>query len=154
MVLKEKYMMVGAITLLGKKMKRLGNKTIGRLGLTGTQGRVLCFIFIASQWRDIFQKDLEEEFDIRRSSATGILQQLERCGLIRRVSVPEDARLKKILLTDKALKLQEQVIHEAVEIERVLRSGLSSREVDTFVNLADRMQQAVDLKLSELALGS
>ena len=43
----------------------------------------------------MFQRDVEQVFSLSRSTATGILQQLEEKGLLRRESVPSDARLKK-----------------------------------------------------------
>ena len=51
---------------------------------------------------DIYQKDVEKEFQIRRSTATGTLQILEKNGFIRREPVKQDARLKKLVPTDKA----------------------------------------------------
>ena len=69
--------------------------------LTGPQGLVLGYLY-DHQEHDIFQKDIEAAFNVRRSSATGLLQCLEANGFIERVSVAYDARLKKIVLTEKA----------------------------------------------------
>lgn len=64
------FALIGTINALGKKIRRFCDRNAARLGLTGTQGHVLCFIFIVSQWQDIYQRDIEEEFEIRRSTAT------------------------------------------------------------------------------------
>ena len=45
--------------------------------------------------KDIFQKDLEKEFDLKRSSVSLLLNNMEKSDLIQRVPVAEDARLKK-----------------------------------------------------------
>ena len=50
--------------------------------------------------QEICQRDLERDFNITRSTVTGILQLMEKKGYIVRVSVPTDARLKQILLTN------------------------------------------------------
>ena len=105
-------LLIGVINKLSKKIRRYCDRNASEMGLTGTQGRVLCYIFITSQWQDIYQRDIEDVFEIRRSTATGILQLLERDGYIERVSVPTDARLKKIVLTDKAKELQTLVIQK------------------------------------------
>ena len=55
--------------------------------------------------KDIFQKDLEKEFDLKRSSVSLLLNNMEKSDLIQRVPVAEDARLKKIILTEKAIKI-------------------------------------------------
>ena len=65
--------------------------------LTGPQGLVLGYLYDHQDY-DIFQKDIEATFNVRRSSATGLLKSLETNGFIERVSVVYDARLKKIIL--------------------------------------------------------
>ena len=50
----------------------------------------------------IIRKDIEEEFQIRKSTVTGILQLMEKNGFIYRESVEKDARLKRIVPTKKA----------------------------------------------------
>ena len=71
--------------------------------------------------------------------ATGILQLLERDGYIERVSVPTDARLKKIVLTAKANDLQTLVIREAERIDSLLKGGLSEEEVKLYIRLSERI---------------
>ena len=131
--------LIGVINKLSKKIRRYCDRNASEMGLTGTQGRVLCYIFITSQWQDIYQRDIEDVFEIRRSTATGILQLLERDGYIERVSVPTDARLKKIILTDKAKELQTLVIHETERAEQMLKTGLSEDEVNAYIRLTDRI---------------
>ena len=131
-------LLIGVINKLSKKIRRYCDRNASEMGLTGTQGRVLCYIFITSQWQDIYQRDIEDVFEIRRSTATGILQLLERDGYIERVSVPTDARLKKIL-TDKAKELQTLVIHETERAEQMLKTGLSEDEVNAYIRLTDRI---------------
>ena len=43
----------------------------------------------------VFQKDIEATFNIRRSTATGLLQCFRGNGFVKRVSVDYDARFKK-----------------------------------------------------------
>ena len=50
----------------------------------------------------VFQRDIEREFSITRSTVTNILQLMERKGYIQRLSVPQDARLKQLVLTEEA----------------------------------------------------
>jgi len=74
--------------------------------VTGTNGWIICYL---ANHRDteIFQKDLEKRFGITRSTASKVLSLMERKGLIARQSVPYDARLKKIALTQKAIDINE-----------------------------------------------
>ena len=67
--------------------------------LTIMHGRILGYLKY-NQDRDVFQKDIEEAFNITRSSVTGVVKLMEQKGYIRRESVAGDARLKKLCLTE------------------------------------------------------
>ena len=102
---------------LGKEIRRLDNlimRQIHRetspaesLVVSGNNGRILRFLS-EHQDREIYQKDLEEEFGITRSTASRVLGLMEQNGLICRESVPHDARLKKLVLTDQSRQMNEQ----------------------------------------------
>ena len=82
--------------------------------ITPMQGRFIGFI--RRHQSDVFQRDLEAEFCIRRSTASAILQTMERDGLIRREAVQQDARLKKLVLTPKALALLDYLMTHPDEL--------------------------------------
>lgn len=110
-------------------------------GLTGMQFAIVSYIARESAERDIFQKDLEQKFDIRKSTVTGILNTMERDGLLLRETVPYDARLRKMMLTEKALQAKvntEQVI-ESVETQ--LSKGLSQEEIVTFLDILEKISK-------------
>ena len=88
---------------------------------------------IKHQDEDIFQRDLEKEFVMRRSTATNFVKKMEQAGLIRRESVVYDARLKKIILTDKAFELQAGMMAKKKEFETLLRGDLSEAEIKQFI---------------------
>lgn len=106
--------------------------------MTGTHGWAVGY-FYSHRDRDVFQKDLEQEFEIRRSTASNILSLMEKNGLIKRESVPYDARLKKITLTDKAIEVQEQIDKNFEKMEATMRSGISEQEMNTFFNVLDKI---------------
>ena len=72
--------------------------------ITVSQAYVIDFITDNND-RDVFQKDLEMEFDLKRSSVSLMLNNMEKHDLIKRVPVAEDARLKKIILTEKYFRI-------------------------------------------------
>ena len=63
--------------------------------LTTMQKHVLKFILLETMHRDLYQKDVEEEFQVRKPTATGILKLMEKNGYIYRESARQDARLKR-----------------------------------------------------------
>ena len=67
---------------------------------TEMQGMLLGFL-CHNRDQEIFQKDLEEAFYIRRSTASRLLKRLEEEGFVMRCSVSRDARLKQVMATPK-----------------------------------------------------
>lgn len=112
--------------------------------LVGMQGPMIGYIHEHGEKQDIFQKDIEKWFDIRRSTATVMLQNLEQKGLIVRVPVPSDGRLKKIVLTDKAKDYHERVNRQIEQFHKELEQGITSREKEEFLAILDRIRGNLD----------
>lgn len=111
--------------------------------VTGTHGWALGYLH-RNRHKDIFQKDFEKEFDIRRSTASRILSLMEENGLIVRESVPSDARLKKIVLTEKAMEIEEQVISFFDSIEEEFEKDISEGDLETFYRVLDKINSNIE----------
>ena len=131
------------INILSKRIHRRIDKEAAKYGLTSVQARILGFMARISDKRDIFQRDIEEEFDIRRSSVTSVLQLMEKNGLIKRESVSEDARLKKLILTEKGLEIHKNIYDFILKFEKSLCDELNDHELNTFINLIDRISKKI-----------
>ncbi len=105
---------------------------------TGMHGYIICYLK-DNNHRDLFQKDVEANFSMRRSTATAILQLMEKNGLIQRESVAYDARLKKIILTEKAKKLADLFEEEKRATNEVIESGFTQEELELFHSLLNRV---------------
>lgn len=108
--------------------------------ITGTNGWIIGYIAKHSE-KDLFQKDLEHRFGITRSTASKVLTLMEHKDLITRQSVPYDARLKKITLTQKALDIHEMARADGELFEKTLTEGFSDEELDTLQNYLERMKR-------------
>ena len=89
--------------------------------------------------KDTFQKDIETEFSINRSTTSEMLKLMCKNGMISRVPVDYDARLKKIVLTEKSLKFNQELSRKMNELDKILIKGLSESEVETFLKLCDKL---------------
>lgn len=107
---------------------------------TGMHGYLLRYLY-ENQGRDVFQRDIEKAFSISRSSVTVTLQLMEKNGLIRRESVAQDARLKRIVLTQKARDLHRQIEADILAFESNLARGISEEEQEVFLRVAKKMQE-------------
>ena len=92
--------------------------------LTPMQRHILNYILLETLHRDIYQKNLEEEFQVRKSTVSGILKLIEKNGFIYRESVKEDARLKRILPTKKAEALRPSILEHIHETEIRMTEGI------------------------------
>ena len=107
--------------------------------LSGAQGKTLHFILVRGQECDVFQKDIEEEYSLRPPTATKLLKDMEKNGLIYREAVPYDARLKRIVATKKAMQYQELIHQSLEEIEDRLTSGISPQDLAVFFRVINQM---------------
>ncbi|MCX7714986.1 MAG: MarR family transcriptional regulator [Clostridia bacterium] len=134
------------IKTLSHLIKRRIDKFAGgtnHSGLTGGHGWIIGYLYDKSKTRDVFQRDLEAEFSIRRSTATGILKLMEKNGLIVKEPVEKDARLKKLVLTPKAVALHEKVISEFNKMEEQLSRGLTEEEKEMFFKVIDKIKNNI-----------
>lgn len=132
------------INILSHKLKKRMNANMQSLGLTGVQSRVLHYILVKHAEGPVYQRDVESVFGLSRSTATGILQLMEKNGLILRESVKSDARLKSLIPTEKAAKLDAQVWDCLRETEKRLTSGLSGEQLGLFLQTVEHMYANLD----------
>ena len=109
--------------------------------INGKQGPLLGYLYHKSRNGDVYQKDVEKEFRIRRSTATVMLQNLEQKGYIVRVASSVDARLKRILLTEKAIEHHNLIEEQIRDFNRELENGITEEEKQTFLTILDKMMQ-------------
>lgn len=113
-------------------------------GITRMQCWVIVYLYDNAEKNDTFQKDVEIEFNIRRSTATGILQLMEKNGLITKEAVACDARLKKIVLTEKALGIHRKIEHQIAMLEQMVSKDLTQEEIETFFRLINKISKNIE----------
>lgn len=110
---------------------------------TGKNGWIIGFI-ADHQDKDIFQRDIEEMFSIRRSTVSSMLQLMEKKGLVTRESVGYDARLKKLSLTPKAWEIHKQMVKNLRDNEQKLCKGLTEEEISVFFSVLEKIRSNVE----------
>ncbi len=109
-------------------------KTVGIDEVTLMHGWIIRYLY-ANRDKDIFQKDIERYFSIGRSTVKNIIQLMEKKGFIVRESVEYDARLKKVILTDKGIQN-----HESLErLIESLGSSLTEEELSVFHSVIGKL---------------
>ena len=111
---------------------------------TGVHGWAIRY-FYENREKDIFQRDFEDRFSIRRSTATNMLKLMEKNGLIKRESVEYDARLKKIVLTEKAVEIHKKATQNIEMLEKTLNNGITEQELLAFYSVLDKIKTNLEV---------
>ena len=91
----------------------------------------------------VFQRDIEREFSITRSTVTNILQLMERKGYIRRLSVPQDARLKQLVLTEEGVLFHEKTMLSFHQTDDYVAGLLTEEENAELLRLLNKLREAL-----------
>ena len=132
------------VHMLSRLLKRNTDIEVTKYGITGVQSAMIGFIYEKSRKKDVFAKDIEKEFDLRRASSAGLIQNMEKNGLIKREMVGNDARLRKIVLTEKALELRKKLDKSIKNMEKKMQEGLTKEEVEKYSELTKKMAKNLE----------
>jgi len=132
------------------QMDNLINRTRVALGLrngvdemTTMNGWIIGYLCKNGE-RDIYQRDLERELSLAKSTITCILKLMEQKGYIERVSVASDARLKKLVVTPKGEQLHYTCLNNMKQMEETMREGISGEEIESFLATLSKMRDNVE----------
>lgn len=129
------------IKSLSRMIGRRANNSAGRQyldSLTGTNGWIIGYI-AHNKGKDVYQRDIESHFSVRRSTVSRVVALMEQKGLIERQGVDGDARLKKLVLTDKAWEIHKTIEADLDEIEEKLVFDISEDDLRIFRSVAEKM---------------
>ena len=134
------------LNLLNKLIGRefiCNNKDLFNGEPSATQMIIMDYI-LNHQDEDIYQRDLEEVLHLRRATVSGVLQTMEKHGLVERVLCEKDVRCKKIILKEKAKKMFDMKRMEFYKMEEVIKKGLSEEEIEIFCLILKSMQDNIN----------
>ncbi len=129
---------LGAITHLVKRTIE-SESSSELMKISAANGYILFYLY-ENKDRDVFQKDLEEAFDITRSTTSKILSLMEAKGLVKRGTVAGDARLKKIAITEKGEEMRRTLIENRERMEARLTEGFTEEEKAQLYSYLKRMK--------------
>lgn len=107
------------------------NHFASQYGLTGTQMSVIDFI-ARHDHQQVSQRAIEDEFNIRRSTTTTILQRMSKRQLITRSSSVTDRRQKIVQLSPQGAKLVPIVQRYIADHDQHLLANYSKEEIQLF----------------------
>jgi DNA-binding MarR family transcriptional regulator len=123
-------------------LERQMHPYFARFGISGAQWGVLRNLHRAEQegLAGLRLTDLSERLLVRPPSVTGIVDRLERVGLVQRDSLSSDLRAKQVSLTPQGRAMVERVLEvHPSQIARVM-GGLSSKEQSDLARLLFKLR--------------
>ena len=118
--------------------------------ITKAQGKILHFIFVQNQeGKKVFQKDIEKQFTIRRSTATEVLNKLENLGYLERSVSKQDARMKEILLTQKSIHMINQIHDHLESFFEQIGKNITENEAATLLKILRKINTNLENQIKE-----
>jgi DNA-binding MarR family transcriptional regulator len=121
---------------LGDRMRANGMGEV-----TVMQAMVIAYL---ANHPETYQRDLENEFQVNRSTITKIVQIMERKGYLNRLSVPQDKRLKQLVLTDLGWELNSRLEKCMEQTNRDCMEALSPQEGKALLNSMRKIREKLE----------
>ena len=126
------------IKKLSLEIDKLSNPILEPHDLTHSQFKILKFLLMSPE-NSVRQVDVEKYFSMTNPTVTGLVQALERKGLIERKVNPDDNRSKILCPTEKTIAMKDLLYKLGDDLERKLTSSLTSQEKNTLLKLLNKL---------------
>ena len=126
------------IKRISNDMDKNKNIIFSKYRLTGNQCEILIYL-LHNKDKNIYQKDIEKEFNQSNPVITGILNRLENGGYIKRIISNIDSRCKKICLTNEAYELESNIEKELKKFNKSFNCSLNEDELKELKRLLEKL---------------
>lgn len=114
------------------------------INITHVQVKILYYLF-NHQDHPVYQRDIEKELSIRRSTVSGIIKTMEKNNFIERVTSKEDARLKQIVISENIKKFTSSFKQKADQFDQLLSKDIPKEELEIFFKVVNQMKQNISI---------
>jgi MarR family transcriptional regulator, organic hydroperoxide resistance regulator len=139
---------VETVVYLYTESRRLTKEIAARHGLTGPQLTVVKLLDLLG---DLSLSRLSEKIRAQNSTVTGIVDRMEREGLVVRARSAEDRRVVHIRLTEKGRALAREVPIEPLTVFRQALDTLSPNEVRDLLRILTKLARRVKVLVGAAA---
>lgn len=101
---------------------------------------ILAFL-IENKNKVIYQKDLENEFKISKAAISDVLNTMENNNMIKKVQEENDARKKRILLTDESYENYKNMESEKQKALDSILKDISKEDIEKFIEVAEKLKE-------------
>lgn len=122
---------------------RANQMTMETEGLTIHQWWILEYL-TENEGREIYQKDIETLFSIKRASANEMLRTMENRGYIRRMVSTEDARKNTLSITEEGMTAKGHLQKHLSDFMDKLHGDISKSELEQFQNTLHKLWHNIE----------
>lgn len=119
--------------------RQIVNETLGYLNLGSAEGNILLHLLTSDAV--LRQEDLAEQLEISKPAISRALISLEEKGYVFRQKDPEDMRVRRVFLTEKAKQIGPEIEQAYDAIFKLASEGLSPAEIGRFIELFGRVSE-------------
>lgn len=119
-----------------KKIADAFNERLTTLGVTRVQWIALFFL---GNYDSMTQSDLAEKMNIKASSVARLMDRMEREKYIVRIKDEKDKRITNLKLTEKGMKLREELIPEGEKLRNNISMDITEEEMEIFLKVLEKM---------------
>lgn len=117
-----------------KHMKDSKNKLLSAI-------QIDIMLYLSNAKESIYQKDLEKEFNLRKSTISGILQTMKKNKIIDKLESKQDIRSKQIFLTENGSKTCQECVEKITKLEKLLLKEVNTEDLEIFLKVIAQMQR-------------
>lgn len=126
------------VKFIANSFRRIADESTHELGITGAQSFLLGYLH-CHEAQPPCQRDIEERFNIKHPTATGLLDRMAERGLVYFREDESDRRRKRILLTEKGAEAAQHTKDRLDELDARLSQGFTAEELSALNALLDRV---------------
>ncbi len=129
-----------SILVTGDLLKKESTRLFAPLGITAAQFNVLILLHAQTEDGTMSQSDLGRLLTVHRSNVTGLVDRLEKLGLVRRLNDDDDRRVNRVALSEPG----RETVRKAEELYlgriHAIMSVLSPREWRALSSTLDKIR--------------
>ncbi len=89
----------------------------------------------------IYQKDLEVEFEISKAAISDVLNSMENNNMIMKIQEENDARKKRVVLTDESHRIYNEMAKTKKETNASILKDISQEELNKFLEVTEKLKE-------------
>lgn len=119
---------------------KAANQFLTPYDLSNSQRKIMMLLY-QNPDQSIRQADIESQFSLTNPTVTGIIKNLEKKGLVKRIQNPNDKRSNVLGLTKQALEIRDELDNLGEKLEAQITQNLTKAESRQLCELLQKMLQ-------------